>query len=168
MNIFLSFLLSFVMFFGIGPTRQQVLSQQYQSGAWNGSTVGIIPAKVINGLLYVGGNISNYPADSSKNYYSDPIKTTEKGTWFKDDIEMSLRLDSHGQNIHTEYFASETWGCKKWAAFISEENPKYITIKIYFEDEIKNKTYLLPIDLPLDSSSDLSAGSSANLSPEAR
>lgn len=112
MNILTSLILSFVMVFGIGSPRESALSRQYQAGNWNGQRIGFFqPAEVRDGVLYIGNEPSDYPADSSKNFYVPSICSTEKGTWFVSalsnyKLDLIMRCDKRGINVKTIDFRS--------------------------------------------------------------
>lgn len=151
MNIFLSILFSILMLFGTGSMREKALSAKYQDGSWSGNSVGIPAAYVQDGLLYVNGELADYPADSSVSYYVKPVVTTNRGTWFLEKSATNsiyiLRLDYRGYNIKTHNLSSLTFGADKVETVVNEENDQ-IEITAYFPVSSKkgNITWFIEID----------------------
>ncbi len=107
-----------------GLSREARLSREYQSGIWDGRAKGIPRAEVIDGLLYVGGKESDYPADSSEPYLNDrPIISVYGGTWFRHSMDtrsLKIRLDYRGRNLQTYDFTKELVGAEAWHIDLSE------------------------------------------------
>lgn len=137
MQIFLSIIMTFCMFFGTGTVREKALSYKYQNGSWSGRAIGVPAAEVKNGLLYVGGEAANYPADSSVHYYVKPVVTTNRGTWFVDKSDTNsiciFRLDSRGFNIQEWNFSSLTFGAEKVVITPNDETQE-IELEVTYPD----------------------------------
>ncbi len=142
MNIFTSIFLTLVMIFGFGP-KGATLSRQYQSGAWDGSRVGIFEtAEVRDGILYIGNEPSDYPADSSKNYYMPSIYSSEKGTWFADSFsaykfDLVMRFDKRGQNIKTIDFRQKIGNDAKYVEVKLSNDRTVIEVIIHRTDSVE-------------------------------
>ncbi len=77
-------------------------SEAYQNGSWDGSKTGIY--YVQDGLLYAGDKISNYPADSSRNYYR-PVIVSKPGEFTV--FEYSPGPGSSLYSLHWDYRGKE-------------------------------------------------------------
>ena len=132
---------------GTGNGRQESLSKLYQTGVWSGESVGTPVAEVKNGLLYVDNKISSYPADSSRSYYCEPIYSSNYGTWFKGEVDRTLRLDRKGVTICEYRLIDEIWGCNKWNVVVDEANNQLVVEAIY--DMGTSKEKIKRIEFPL-------------------
>ncbi len=79
-------------------------SEAYQNGTWDGSPSGIY--YVEDGLLYAGGKVSSYPADSSKNFYR-PVIVSVPGEYTVFEYDpgagsglYGLHWDSRGEELY--------------------------------------------------------------------
>lgn len=110
--VLMSILMSFSFFTSMpmttsGQVDEQELSLRYQSGSWSGTEVTGFghTAEVKDGLLFIDGEQSEYPADSSVANSSKPIYSNEDGTWFEDHERNEIRQDLRGENIFTFRFS---------------------------------------------------------------
>ena len=136
MQFLTSIFLTLVVLFGIGTPRHQLPSEQFQAGNWDGHRIGFIrTAEVKDGVLYIDGEFSHFPADSSKPYWMPPVISTEKGTWFADafsdyGFDLVMRLDKRGENIMSINFAPmiSKIPTKKVKVKLSEDQSKIMVV----------------------------------------
>lgn len=129
-----------------GLSREARLSREYQSGIWDGRAKGIPRAEVIDGLLYVGGKESDYPADTSEPYLNDrPIISVHGGTWFKHSMDprsLTLRLDYRGKNLQTYNFTKDLVGAEKWNILLNTDRD---TIILRYTKDSRDWVITIPV-----------------------